>query len=63
MKAPRSSADGVSSYTNNVYYIAASCGELDLEKCLCLSVSVCGQLIVLDPVPAHRARDFYFSSD
>jgi hypothetical protein len=43
MKVPRSRADGVSGYRNNVYYIAANCGELDPKKgCLCLSVWVCG---------------------
>jgi hypothetical protein len=42
MKVPRSRADGVSGYRNNVYYIAANCGELDPKKgCLCLSVWVC----------------------
>ena len=37
MKVSRSRADGVSGYRNNVYSIAASCGELGPEK---LSVSV-----------------------
>jgi hypothetical protein len=37
MKAPRCRADGESGYGNNVYYIAASCRELDPKK---VSVSV-----------------------
>jgi len=42
MKAPRSRADGVSDYRNDVYYIAASCGELNPKKivCVCPCVSV-----------------------
>ncbi len=35
MKVPRSRTDGVSSYTNNVYYIATNCGELDPKKIVC----------------------------
>jgi hypothetical protein len=42
MKAPRSRADGVTDYRNNVYYIAAICGELDPKKIVC--VCPCGSV-------------------
>ena len=43
MKVPRSRVDGVSGYRNNVYNIAASYGELDPKKvvCVCLCGSAC----------------------
>ena len=40
MKAPRSIADAVPGYRNNVYYIAISCGELDPKKKLSVPVRV-----------------------
>jgi hypothetical protein len=43
MKARRSKADGVSGYRNNVYYVAASCGELDPKKVVC--ASLCGSVV------------------
>jgi hypothetical protein len=42
MKVPRSRADGVSGYRNNVYYIAASYGEVDPKKVVC--VCLCGSV-------------------
>ena len=47
MKVPRSRADGVSDYRNNVYYIAASYGELDPKKvvCVCLPNEISVALI------------------